>query len=591
MKSIRTTMLLSFSVLILATLISFSVISINYTEQAILRNSIDYTLKLVRQLNNDIDSYIDYMENISDMVVHSADVSDYFFGSLYGAEKEQCKSRILTQFNTVVEARKDITNIAVVTMDGESIINQGKDVLNPHVNVQDLDWFAGAAAQSGTRLSVPHVQNAIRDNYQWVVTMSRAIEAPEAAGSAGGVFLIDLNYRVINDLCESNRLGSDSYIFIMNKEGKIIYHPQQQLLYRGLKTERIQEVLSCRDSYFITKDGQDSTLYTMYESEKTGWLVVGVDRMTELLRARKQAQNIYLLSACVLLLAAVLLATFISREITRPLKRLKDSMRQVEQGDFEGAGIRVQGEGEIGSLSKSFNLMTEKIKQLMDENIHEQEQKRLSELRALQSQINPHFLYNTLDSIIWMAEGGKNREVVLMTSSLARLLRQSISNEKELVSIAQEIGYVNSYLTIQKMRYKDKLEFEIDVDKALYEERIIKLVLQPLVENAIYHGIKYKEEKGLIRITGHAQGANLVLRVEDNGRGMDEETLSHIFEEKISDSRKNGVGVHNVQMRLKLYYGKEYGLSFESVRGKGTIAVIVIPKATREEGEDEADQF
>ena len=222
--------------------------------------------------------------------------------------------------------------------------------------------------------------------------------------------------------------------------------------------------------------------------------------------------------------------------------------------------------------------MTHKIQDLMAQNIQEQEQKRKIELKALQSQINPHFLYNTLDSIIWMAEGKKNEEVVLMTASLARLLRQSISIENELVTIGQEVEYVRSYLTIQKMRYKDKLEFEINVDPRITHAQIIRLVLQPIVENAIYHGLKYKESKGMLKVHGYELGERIIIDITDDGVGMDEETLKHIYDKHKVNYHSNGVGVYNVQQRLVLYYGKEYGIIYHSEKGKGTTATVVIPK-------------
>ena len=214
---------------------------------------------------------------------------------------------------------------------------------------------------------------------------------------------------------------------------------------------------------------------------------------------------------------------------------------------------------------------------LMEQNVEEQRQKRKSELKALQAQINPHFIYNTLDSIIWMAEWGKTKEVVLMTSSLAKLLRQSISNQNELVRVEEEVEYTRSYLTIQKMRYKDKLKYEILVNPEIQSKKIPKLVLQPLVENAIYHGIKYKEGKGVVCIDGYKEGSSMVLKVQDDGIGMNEEQLKKIFEKRETDTRRNGVGVLNVHERIQLYYGKEYGLKFSSIEGFGTTVEIRIP--------------
>ena len=176
-----------------------------------------------------------------------------------------------------------------------------------------------------------------------------------------------------------------------------------------------------------------------------------------------------------------------------------------------------------------------------------------------------------------MAEGKKNEEVVLMTASLARLLRQSISNEDEVVPIAQEVEYARGYLTIQKMRYKDKMEFQIDVDPAILHINLIKLVLQPVIENAIYHGLKYKESKGLLIVKGFMKNGNAVLQVIDNGVGMDEETLAHIYDRHKVNYQSNGVGVYNVQKRLQLYYGSAYGITYESKVGVGTTATITIP--------------
>ena len=252
-------------------------------------------------------------------------------------------------------------------------------------------------------------------------------------------------------------------------------------------------------------------------------------------------------------------------------------MARVQEGDFDIPDVVETSENEIGSLTRSFNVMTRRIRELMDQNVRDQEAKRKSELKALQSQINPHFLYNTLDSIIWMAEGKKNEEVVLMTASLARLLRQSISNEDEVVPIAQEVEYARGYLTIQKMRYKDKMEFQIDVDPAILHINLIKLVLQPVIENAIYHGLKYKESKGLLIVKGFMKNGNAVLQVIDNGVGMDEETLAHIYDRHKVNYQSNGVGVYNVQKRLQLYYGSAYGITYESKVGVGTTATITIP--------------
>ena len=389
-----------------------------------------------------------------------------------------------------------------------------------------------------------------------------------------GIFFADLNYSSISELCSGISFGSIGYIFILDGNGNLIYHPQQQLLYSGLKTEKIQEVLESGESNFVTEDGK---LYSISKSRETGWTVVGVSYIDELLKNSDETSRIYIISAVMILLAALVLAYVLSYGITKPIMLLGDSMKEVEIGHFDHAVLDVSGQNEIARLSSAFNMMITEIKHQMEQNVEEQRQKRNSELRALQAQINPHFLYNTLDSIIWMAEWGKTKEVVLMTSSLAKLLRQSISNQNELVRVEEEVAYTRSYLTIQKMRYKDKLDYDIQVSPEALGQKIPKLVLQPLVENAIYHGIKYKEGKGVVQIEGQLEQKELILRISDDGIGMTEEQLAKIFEKRETDIRKNGVGVLNVHERIQLYYGKDYGLRLSSTLGEGTVVEVHNP--------------
>ena len=584
-RSIRTSVIVAFATLIVFALATYLVISLRYTQSSVLENSTEYTSQLIGQVNSDIDSYISYMENISSIVANSSDVWDYLFDeNQTEGRQEELRERITSVFKTIMDTREDITNIALLPEHKKVLINEGWDELNPYVEVGELSWYQEALENQGrTALSSSHVQNVIYGEYQWVVTLSRSITSVTKPDICG-VFFVDLNYDAISKLCEKISLGNKGYIFVLDGNGSIVYHPQQQLIYSGMKQERIAEVMESRESSFLTEDDR---LYTISRSEKTGWIVVGVSYLSELMKGANKARNLYLIIALLLFAAALLLAYLLSDAITRPITALEKSMKEVEKGNFEHAALEVCAENEVGRLSQSFNIMTEEIQNLMEQSRHEQRIKRKYELKALQAQINPHFLYNTLDSIIWMAEWGKTQEVVQMTSSLARLLRRSISNEREVVTVAEEVEYTQDYLTIQKMRYKDKLEYEILVDQEIAQEGIVKLILQPLVENAIYHGIKYKEGKGMIRIRGFRQEDKIVLQVEDDGSGMDEETLTHIFEKHTKDTKSNGVGLKNVNERLQLYYGTEYGLKYESKIGEGTTATVILP--AREEGGADAE--
>ena len=580
-SSIQSVIFATVAVLVLSAVVIVTGVSMKFTNTSIFENSSEYTHTIIQQMNQNIDSYIDYMENIAYLISSNEDVQDYLFDEKIDNEG---RYRILNQFQTILDSRSDIRNVGIISKNGRMLINDGSKSVNQDLDLNTQEWYATALEKpNGPILTSSHVQHIISGERPWVITLSRGIRDRSGSGEKEGVFFIDLNYSAISGLCDQSTVGTKGYAFIFDAKGNIVYHPQQQQLYNELQTENISLIMDTDEDTVLTGTGNDGKLYSISRSEKTGWTVVDCTNVKELLSKSRQAQSVYVLTAIILVIVALLFSRFMARSITLPIQKLRDSMKKVQEGDFSVSDVVVDSKNEIGSLTKSFDVMTHRIHELMEQNVHEQEEKRKSELKALQSQINPHFLYNTLDSIIWMAEGKKNEEVVLMTASLARLLRQSISNEDEVVPIANEVEYARGYLTIQKMRYKDKLEFQIEVDSSILYIPLIKLVLQPIIENAIYHGLKYKESKGLLIVKGFMKDGNAVLQVIDDGVGMDEETLAHIYDKHKVNYHSNGVGVYNVQKRLKLYYGEDYGITYTSELGKGTTATITIPG--RQEGQ------
>jgi len=579
-RSTQQTMMVSFSLLMLVAMLIFLFIALSHTRNVTFENSIELTSTITRQVNDNIDSYFQNMENIASMVTAGSELSFYLFSDgITEGEEVQNKSRIVSQFNTIRETHHDIANIAAVGSNGKFLINDGNESFSDYIDVRSQRWYQLTLYSPGGQVITPtHVQNVIPSSYEWVITLSKAL-VNRQTGQREGVFFVDLNLAAISVLCNNNTLGSKGYLFIIDEIGDVVYHPKQQLIYGGLITEQTEAILNSDKPYLIYQTNDDSIIYTKSISEKTGWTVIGVNYASDLLKNNRQTQLIYILAMMTLLLAVILISSVISREITRPIRELKDAMQLVEKGEFAKANVDITANNELGSLTKSFNIMTEEIEHLIEQNVIEQQEKRRSEIKALQAQINPHFLYNTLDSIIWMSEAERNEEVVEMTSALARLFRQTISNEKEEVTVYEELEYVRNYLTIQQMRYKDKLEYQIDIEPEIQSVKIIKFAVQPLVENAIYHGLKYKETKGCLFVKGYRDNQNVCIEICDDGVGMNEETLNHIFDEKITDFKKNGVGVNNVQQRLKLYYGEAYGITFQSEPGVGTTGKITIPSA------------
>jgi two-component system sensor histidine kinase YesM len=278
---------------------------------------------------------------------------------------------------------------------------------------------------------------------------------------------------------------------------------------------------------------------------------------------------------------SVVAAWSLSRSIYTPIKKLHDVTTTITKNDLQ-ALMTSDNVDEITELGMSFNIMIGKIKDLLDSKIKEQENLKKAELRALQAQINPHFLYNTLDTIIWMAESKKTDQVIKIVSALSDFFRISLSKGMDWITIGEEVERIRSYLTIQKMRYSDILDFKIEVDEDVAENTILKLVLQPLVENALYHGIKNKRQGGTIRVRAKRKGDDeILLEVEDDGIGFLPEKLAKLRAELEDDSGdiklESGFGIGNVNKRIRLYYGKPYGLSVQSEYNAGTLVTLVIP--------------
>lgn len=279
-----------------------------------------------------------------------------------------------------------------------------------------------------------------------------------------------------------------------------------------------------------------------------------------------------------ILIIVLLLSYYIPFSITQPIRKLGEVTDQVARGDLT-VRSEVHNGMEVSALSDSLNAMIEKINELLEQVTREQIRLRKAEFELLQSQINPHFLYNTLDAIVWLAESGEQKKVVSMVGSLSDFFRTSLNQGKDIISIREELQHVRSYLEIQQVRYQDILQYEIDVPQELYQNLIPKITIQPLVENALYHGIKNKRGQGIIVIKGKKEKDYFVIRIEDNGIGISSERLSQVRERihhRVSEDN-DIYGLYNVNERIRLNFGEKYGISIESTYGEGTLVSIILP--------------
>ena len=487
------------------------------------------------------------------------------------------------QFSMLYETNVDkIQSLALYGYDGMLIESEPVATVKDNVKVADQKWYQNARSEiENIHFSTPHVQNLFDDGtfrYHRVVSLSRSVDINDGSTSGSGVLLVDMKYSVLEDMLERiNETSSGIYYFLCSRDGEIIYHPRWTEINRGLFKEKNNKAASYEDGIYEMKtDGQKENI-VVGSVAYTGWKLIGV--VPESVQETSINKFRYYIITTILILVMMLLQVnrFISRKISRPIRELDESVKAYEAGAMPD--IYIGGSAEIRHLGYSVQKSYEQIEALMKEIIQQQTERRKSELDALQSQINPHFLYNTLESITWMIEAQRNKEAVVMISELAKLLRVSLSRGKTIISIGDELQHSRSYMNIQRVRYKERFKVEFLIDEEIKNYCIVKLVIQPLLENAIYYGVGNMDEDddGQILIRGEKKGEDIYISIEDNGMGMPEDIRSNILTDNSKVPKHgSGVGVINVHSRISLMFGPEYGLEVYSELDEGTKVVIHI---------------
>lgn len=420
-------------------------------------------------------------------------------------------------------------------------------------------------------ISRPHVESLLLNEYPWVVSISTRIRQADGTEQ---IVVLDSRFSQIASYVDTVGVGNHGYCFIMDQDGTIIYHPQQQLIFAGLKEENTQKMTAHSDGSYE----ENSLIYTIRTRKGSSWRIVAVSFVDELIEDRLKDCLILLAGLLLIVLAATIVSSVVlSRYISRPIHSLNKAMGEFE-ANAEGFSYEpVYGSLEVTSLSNAFGHLVIRIQELMNQVRNEEIVLRKTELRALQAQINPHFLYNTLDSIAWMCEEGRTKDAVEMVNALARLFRISISKGHELIPVEKEVEHAKSYLQIQKFRYKNQFQYSFEVQESCLGYYCNKITLQPIIENAIYHGLNRMIDEGFIEIRIFEDGDDVVFTVEDNGVGMTEEQCESILHKEVK-GQTGGIGIKNVNDRVKIYFGEQYGMKIESELDEGTKVSIRMPK-------------
>lgn len=578
-KSIGRKLVIYFLLVILIPIVTITALGNLIYKKSITNQLDENTKQMTRQISNNIDFYIQSTENIINYLSMDPRVEEFlnYKPSDKTVDFEKIKDNTEKAIFGFTQVHQEMAGIMIVS-DKDIFASDIMDRISrdPLVNEK---WYKQAVENPNTiQLFSKPVGRNISNIFQYsaddVVSMSKAV-VDKKTGKCIGVILIDMKLDIIKSIIEGVKPGKTGFVYIVDSNNETVYAPVNPIVYR-IKDSWI----SNSNNDILNKNILGKNFEIMYNwSSYTRWKTVSIFPFDESLKVTNSLKYYSLFIAMVTLIIAEILAIIFISSIVRPIAKLKLLMKETEEGNFD-VYFKSKEDDEIGELGSAFNNMVIKIKNLIELVKIEGKKKRKAEISILHAQIKPHFIYNTLDTIQWMAQEHNAEDIVELVGNFTNLLRISLSSGAEIIQIKQEIKHVESYLDIQKVRYEDKLNYELNVQKEILDYSVQKLILQPIVENAIYHGIKEKRGKGYISIKGELKENKIHFVIEDNGNGIKEETIAEInamLKGETISGKVLGYGIYNVNEKIRLTYGEDYGLQYRSKYGEGTIVEIWHP--------------
>ena len=564
--SIRVLVPVMISASIAVCVISCMILFSSYFSKYFQKNAIEKVDKqkkfLVQNLETEIGSMNEWINEIYYQEIKKYDVGSTEF-------EAKLKQKLLTE-------SKNIYGIGLYDGDGKCIWKSDEFLEPENVNAEATAWFI----QAKNNIETIHygTKKLIWSKKANILEVSRYVEYLEKGTMKSGILLLEYNMAPIDEILNQYQNQKTSYCYFLDAKRQLLYHPFDKQIASGLYTEKTIQTAFTDKNYVMQKMEGQRWLIEQQQIGYTGWNLVVVNSISSL---ATENYSLHFVAWLTLLLVGIILTfidTLVFRNFTEPIYRLLYTMEKFGTGSYK-VRAKEKGVGELKNLIKHFNVMADKLEEQMEEIRRNEQEKQRMEKKLLQSQINPHFLYNTLDSIIWMIRSEEYDGAGEMVSLLAKFFRISLSQGKDMIPLKKELEHATSYLAIQNIRFKDKFEFQVNADPNLLNYLCPKLSIQPLLENAIYHGMEGMYEDGEIEIRIYEKEGAIKIEVADNGPGMTAEKLDYIMHNKvISSKRGSGIGVRNVNERIQLIYGKNYGITIASELDEGTVATITIPK-------------
>lgn len=574
----RDKLVMSYIIMALIPFAIFSVVSgLVFISQA-KQTAMDHTAQTINQVCNSMDVYIGTIEKTANYISIELTNADFWkIQSDTDKDWESQSREISGMLRNIASSHNEIAGILIATKN-DMYVSTGMSRISRDSFLNE-SWYRQAEQSSdGIQLISDATGRNIVMNQNYsvddVFSLTKTVKDPKT-GEVLGVILFDIRHDIIKNSINSVTIGEKGFVFVTDSDNNIVYAPVNNIV------ERVNPAwLNVSGSEFITAKIKGG-IYQIHseESEYTAWRTVGVFSIDEVMASVNTI--IYILLGCIFV--TIIIVSFssfqLAKTITKPIFKLQKLMKQAEDGDLS-VHFNNRYNDEIGELGLSFNHMINQIDNLIREVYVEQQNKRFAELKSLQEQIKPHFLYNTLDTISWMAREYNADEIVKLVDALTNMFRIGLSHGNDMISVKEEISHVSNYLYIQKIRYKDKLRYQIDMDETLLNCKVPKLILQPLVENAIYHGIKEKRGAGTITISAKREDDLLIFKVHDDGAGIPADRVEQLNLQLGSNTElvpKESFGLFYIQERVQLCYEKNYGIFIESVQGEETTVTVTLP--------------
>ena len=523
------------------------------------------TRKTIQQSGQFITSYLQKVKQTTSSLVENEKIKTYA-----QTPSQENAEQLRQLFATILKTDSDLVSAILVTKDGNLISTDPELTMKTSADMMKEKWYQDAIHKGAMPILTPARRTVSHTTGEkWVISIMQ--EVVDKDGKNLGVVRLDIGYKTLEAYLDQLQLGKEGFTFIVDANHDFVYHPKKAVYSSHAEMKAMAPYLSVKNGYVKSKQAYVS----QYQIPNSGWILIGVSSMEQLHAVQTQILWSFIGTGLFALGVCLIGIWFVLRLWIKPLRDLQATILKVGSGHSD-LRANETGSPELVDLARQFNIMLDRIDQLMIAVKEEEQNVRRYELQALSSQINPHFLYNTLDTIVWMAEFNDSKRVVEVTKSLAKYFRLALNQGHEQISLKDEIDHVRQYLFIQKQRYGEKLQYEIKELKQYNDYKIPKLILQPLVENAIYHGIKEMNRQGRIRVSVSENDTQLIVSIYDNGRGFvaSETTNATLV-------RLGGVGLKNVNQRLQLQFGESYHMEIKSEENTYTEIRLYFPKANK----------